>query len=109
MSIELPTIPAPQRWFVRTSQRLPRHRSDVRETELDHEIVLSDPRSSRSYRFNKTAFSVWCLCDGITPVDRIGRTISKLYDTDYATALDHVDQLLTVFAEMGLLEPETIL
>ena len=81
-------------------------RVDVEEKELDHEVVLFDPRSSRAYRFNKTAFSVWCRCDGTTHVDRIGRSISDLYDTDYAVALDHVEQLVTVFAETGLLEPE---
>ncbi len=108
MSIELQTIPAPQRWFARASQRPPRRRSDVQEKELDHEVVLFDPVSSRAYRFNKTAFSVWYQCDGTTTVDRIGRTISELYDTDYAIALDHADQLVTVFAQTGLLEPEVI-
>ena len=104
MDIDRQIASAPQRWFAFASQRPPRRRSDVQESEIDHEVILFDPRTSGTYRFNRTAYSVWCQCDGTTPVERIGRTISELYGTDYDLALDHVDQLVTVFAETGLLE-----
>lgn len=94
-------------WSTRTAWCLPQRRVDVQANEMDGEVVLFDPRDGRTYHFNETAFLVWNQCDGGTSIEQMGRTLTERYDTAYDTAVDHVDQLVTVFAETGLLDPES--
>ena len=93
-------------WSALTDLASPQRRMDVQANEMEGEVVLFDPCDGRTYHFNETAFRVWSQCDGATGIEQIGRTLTDRYDTPYDTAVDHVDQLVTVFAETGLLEPE---
>jgi hypothetical protein len=91
-------------WTTRNSYVAPPRRTDLIEEELDGELMLFDPRSDNTYRLNETALSVWRWCDGRATTRRIARRQTRSYDVDFETALDHVEQLVMLFVESGLLD-----
>jgi hypothetical protein len=84
----------------------PRRRTDILEDVLDAEGVLYDPRTGRTSRLNQTALAVWRSCDGISTTRQIAERLTEQYDVTPERALDHVEQLLLLFAEGGLLDAE---
>ena len=83
---------------------IPRRRSDVVENVLDLEAILFDPVCGATHRLNETALAVWRQCDGITSTRQIAERLGDDYEVDPETALQHVEQLIVVFAEAGLLD-----
>ncbi len=82
----------------------PCRRADLVEDDLDGEAILSDPRTGGIHRLNETALAVWRRCDGRTATTQIARHLTRRYDVGFEVALDHVEQLLVLFAETGLVE-----
>jgi len=97
----------PPRWTARAAAiAAPRRRADLVEDELDGEAILSDVRTGGIHRLNETALIVWRWCDGRTTTLQIARGLTRQYDVGLEIALDHVEQLLVLFAEAGLVEVE---
>ncbi len=88
----------------KTSFLIPRRRDDLVLDELDAEASVFDPRSGNTYHLNQTAHIVWMRCDGFTTPRQIAREMTKTYEVTSQIALDHVEQLVSMFAASGLLE-----
>ena len=84
----------------------PRRRANVLENELDGEGILFNPEGGATHRLNETALAVWHLCDGQTHTRQMAERLSDVFDVDAQTALEHVEQLVVVLAELGLLNME---
>jgi len=56
---------------------------------------------------NQTALAVWRSCDGSKTTRQIARRLTEQYEVTRERALDHVEQLLVLFAEGQLLDSET--
>ena len=83
----------------------PRRREDIIEDELDGEAILHDPRSGDTFRFNETSLDVWQSCDGSLSTRQIALQLVDRYDeVDLDSALDHVEQLIVVLCQSGLLD-----
>ena len=94
-------------WTLRDAEIVtPRQCDDIVEERLDHEAILVDRRSGHIHRLNETAMGVWRSCDGQRTTRQIAKQMTDVYDVDFEDALDHVDQLVTRFAELNLLEVE---
>lgn len=99
----LETKPAP--WTACAAEIIaPRRRSGMLIEELDGEALLSDPASGHTHRLNHTALAIWRQCDGRTSTRQIAETMTRAYEIDADTALDHVEQLLILLAEVNLFE-----
>ena len=97
-------MPAKQWTTRKTSFLIPRRRDDVVLDELDTEASLFDPRSGDTYHLNQTARAVWTRCDGSCTARQVAREMTKAYEVTWHVALDHVEQLVSMFASSGLLE-----
>lgn len=86
------------------SVALPLRKANVVDNDLDREAVLFNPATGATHRLNETARVVWRQCNGQTAARQIAERLSEDYDVDPETALQHVEQLIVVFAEAGLLE-----
>ncbi len=83
---------------------IPRRRGDLIAEELDDEVILLDPQDGATHRLNATALDVWRRCDGQATTREVAAELTQTYEVTFETALDHVDQLLVSFAELGMLE-----
>lgn len=81
-------------------------RCDLIVEALDDQVVLSDPVDGAIHRLNQTALLVLRQCDGRTTTRQIARTLTQAYDVAFDAALDHVDQLMALFAELHLLDAQ---
>ena len=79
-------------------------RDDVLVEELDGEVVFSDPRTTRAFHLNQTAYAVWKCCDGRTTTRQIAEQLTAEFDVDFDRALDDVEQLVVFFAQNQLTE-----
>ena len=77
---------------------------EVREEELDGQAILTHSVTGNAHWFNETSLAVWRCCDGRTTTRRSAQRLTELYDVDFDTALDHVEQVIAVFTESQLLE-----
>jgi hypothetical protein len=90
-------------WTARDADLVaPARRDDVLVEELDGEVVFSDPRTTRAFHLNGTAYFVWQRCDGRATTRQIARDLTEAYDVDMDRALDDVEQLVVFFALNGL-------
>jgi hypothetical protein len=80
----------------------PVRRCDLQEEELDGEAMLYHPATGRTFRLNETSLLVWRGCDGRNTTRDLAAMVTTKYEVDFAKALDHVEQLLLVFAEAEL-------
>ena len=80
----------------------PARRDDVLVEELEDEVVFSDPRTTRAFHLNGTAYLVWQRCDDRTTTRQIAQDLTAAYDVDFDRALDDVEQLVVFFALNGL-------
>lgn len=95
-------------WTARKSRIVPPpRRTDMIEEELDHQAVLVHPRTSHMHRLNETALIVWRACDGEATTKQIAERLTDVYDVDFDGALDSVDQLMAMFAQLQLFEGQT--
>ena len=100
-----PKTHQPPLWTARAATIVaPGRRADVIEEQLDDEAVLIDPSSGRSHRLNQTALTIWHQCDGQTTTRQMAEHLTEAYEVDFDRALDHVEQVLALFAQAGLFE-----
>jgi hypothetical protein len=91
-------------WSSRTAAFVPPpRRLDVIENELDGEAILVDPRDGNTHRMNATALAVWRQCDGRATTRQIAQEQVRRFEVEFDSALDHVEQLVALFAESRLL------
>ena len=81
----------------------PPRRFDIVEEELDDEAILVDTRRGHTHRLNRTAWRVWRLCDSHHSTRQIAKQLNHAYHVDFEAALDCVNQLIVMLAELELL------
>ena len=91
-------------WTMEDVSAVPPRRKDVCEHELDGEAVLFDPKARNTYLLNGTALAVWRRCDGRATTQQIADEQSTAYEVQLEAARDHVEQLVALFADSGLLD-----
>jgi hypothetical protein len=96
--------PGSSHWAALAPFVLPRRRRDIEQQQLKDEAILFDPETGNSYMLNETALAVWRLCDGCSTSYEAAREQSDACDVDFATVLDHVEQVVALFADNGLFE-----
>jgi PqqD family protein of HPr-rel-A system len=89
--------------FADDNPPVPCRRATVTEDILDREAILFNPVSGATHRLNETALAVWRQCDGRTGTRAMAERLADEYEVDSRTALEHIEQLVVVFAEAGLL------
>ena len=82
----------------------PVRRDDVRIQVLDGEALIFDATTADTHRLNKTACTIWHLCDGDRDLHAIADEISCVYEVDAATALVHIQGFVEVMQEHDLLQ-----
>ncbi len=91
-------------WSSRTAAFVPPpRRPDIFENELDGEAILVDPRDGNTHRMNATALAVWRQCDGRATTREIAQEQVRRFEVEFDPALNHVEQLVALFAESHLL------
>jgi hypothetical protein len=83
---------------------LPRRRGDIEQQQLQDEAILFDPATGNSYMLNETALAVWRRCDGCSTSYEAAGEQSDACDAEFATVLDHLEQIVALFADNGLFE-----
>jgi hypothetical protein len=91
-------------WAALAPLVLPPRRRDLEQQQLEEEAILFDPATGNSYMLNETALDVWRHCDGRATSYQVAQRHSEACDIDFATVLDHVEQVVALFAENGLFE-----
>ena len=92
-----------EHWTARDLFTPPPRRTDLSVEILDGEAILYDPVIDQTHRLSQGALNVWQQCDGNKTTQALAHGQTEIFDTDFETALDHVEQLVAVFAEAGLL------
>jgi PqqD family protein of HPr-rel-A system len=82
---------------------VPPRRRDVSEHPAEGGTLLFAARDGKTLLLNETAALVWRACESETTLAELTRQLAEKYDVDSETAADHVEQLVTLFAESGLL------
>ncbi len=82
---------------------VPPRRKDLHEHQLDGEAVLFDSNTQAIHLLNRTALEVWRRCNGRVTIRQIATELIQTYQVSFEIALDHAEQLLTLFASDGLL------
>ena len=82
----------------------PSRRVDLVVDELDAEASIFDRRYGNTFHMNETAYTVWKLCDGHTTTRHISNQVTNKFDVDFDVALDHVEELVVMFADNRLVE-----
>ena len=85
---------------------IPLRRDDLRDYQIDGEAVLFDPKTHKILLLNQTALAVFRRCDGQTTIREAAESLSKIYHVAFDTALDHVEQVVGLFAASSLLDAE---
>lgn len=84
----------------------PLRRNDVRDYQIDGEAVLFDPKTHKILLLNQTALAVFRRCDGQTTMRQVAESLTYSFNVTFDSALDHVEQLVTLFADSSLLDVE---
>ena len=92
-----------EHWTARDLFIPPPRRKDLSVEILDEEAILYDPATGQTHRLSRSALDVWQQCDSRKTTLDLARRQTEIYDIDQETALDHVEQLVALFAEAGLL------
>lgn len=93
-----------EHWTARDLFIPPPRRTDLAVETLDGEALLYDPATGQTHRLSHGALSVWQQCDGNRTTKTLAQNQTEIFDIDFETALDHVEQLIALFAEGGLLD-----
>ena len=83
---------------------MPLRRNGVRDYQIDGEAVLLDPKTHKVFLLNQTALAVWRRCDGQATIRQVAQSLTKTYRVVFEAALDHVAQLIALFAASQLLD-----
>ncbi len=92
-----------EHWTARDLFIPPPRRTDLSVELLDGEAILYDPVTGQTHRLSQGALDVWKRCDGGKTTRALAHRQTEIFDIDFETALDHVEQLVALFAEAGLL------
>lgn len=82
----------------------PARRKDMVEDELDGEAILSDPASGATHRLNESAWMIWRHCDGVADTGLLATHLSDRFEVEPELAIFHVEQMIVLFMETGLLQ-----
>ena len=92
-----------EHWTARDLFIPPPRRMDLSVEILDGEALLYDPVTGQTHRLSQGALNVWQQCDGNRTTKALALRQTEVFDIDFETALDHVEQLVALFAGAGLL------
>jgi PqqD family protein of HPr-rel-A system len=93
-----------EHWTARDLFIPPPRRKDLSVEILDGEAILYDPATGQTHRLSQSALNVWQQCDGNRTTKALAHRQTEICDIDFETALDHVEQLVALFEEAGLLD-----
>lgn len=92
-----------EHWTAQSAFVPPPRRDDLVAELLDGEALLYDPVTGQTHRLSQGALNVWQQCDGNRTTKALAHRQTEIFDIEFETALDHVEQLVALFAEAGLL------
>ena len=87
------------------ARRLPQFRTSLIVKELAGEILVYDETSTKAYCLNKSAATIWGMCDGKTSISEMARKAA--IEIDGMIDEVFVAVALTSFRDNGLLENES--
>ena len=87
------------------ARRLPQFRTSLIVKELAGEILVYDETSTKAYCLNKSAATIWGMCDGKTSISEMARKAA--IEIDGMIDEVFVAVALTSFRDKGLLENES--
>lgn len=85
---------------------LPLSRADLIVKELAGEVLVYDETSTKAYCLNKSAATIWGMCDGKTSMSEMARRAAVAFDGMVDEAF--VAVALASFRDNGLLENESV-
>ena len=91
-------------WVEGLDRWIPPQGKNLATSFLDDEVVLFDNASGKTHRLNQAALAVWQQCDGANSIGDIAKHLTQQFEVELETALDHVEQLVAMFAEADLFE-----
>ncbi len=89
-----------------TGDTRPRQREGTSAVELDDNLALYDDVGQLLILLNTSAASVWALCDGVTALDDMVRTLVDSHDDDAELIEVDVHQTVRKLADLGLVVEE---
>ena len=93
-----------EHWTAKTAFTPQRRKEGLVVETVHEEVLLYDPASGQTHHLNQSALEVWQQCDGRRKTVDMARRLTATYDVDFEKALDHVEQLVALFTESGLLD-----
>jgi Coenzyme PQQ synthesis protein D (PqqD) len=85
-----------------TGDARPRRREGASAVELDDNLALYDDVGQLLILLNASAASVWELCDGVTTLDDMVRTLVDSHDEDAGLIEVDVHQVVRKLTDLGL-------
>ena len=86
------------------SRSIPRKRSGTLELDLGDGVILYNQDSKRVHHLNPSASIVWHLLDGRVAPNQMATEIAEEYGVDASELVAQIDQLITEFEGLGLIE-----
>ncbi len=86
------------------NQKIPKGISGFELEEIDGELLLYSPSSTRSVFMNSTASVIWRLCDGEQTVDQIIDLLSEAFPEASESIKQDVTDSINLFIENGAIE-----
>lgn len=90
------------------SEKKPQRVEELLEKDLGDEVVLYAPSGRVIHVLNRTAYSIWSLCDGghsVEDIEKLLRNSYALPDADVDLRTD-IRMTLATFAEKGMIEQQ---
>ena len=82
----------------------PRHAPGYRLEQLDGEVLLAHPATTRTIYLNETAVLIWRLCDGRHTPAEITELLQEAYPDAAAAIADDVEATLQHLREAAAIE-----
>jgi hypothetical protein len=79
-------------------------REGLRCESADDEAVIYDPAHHRTHYLNHSAYSIWLMCDGHTPLGAITSFVAGMYDADVSAVQGDVRKAVCEMLANGLLD-----
>ena len=80
----------------------PVRRLDVSVQELDGEALIYDPATADTHRLNRTAYLIWCGCDGRSATADLAARLTEAYDVERQEATQHAQRMVDELIQRGL-------
>ena len=84
--------------------RKPRHTPGYQLEQLDGEVLLAQPATTRTIYLNETAFLIWRLCNGQHTTVEITQLLQAAFPDAAATIADDVETTLRHLLESAAIE-----